>query len=79
MAIDKKKGVLRKTLNEQDWIKVFEIRCRSKRGQALSMEDCALVDDAYEIDPTRYEAMEPDVFDETVPFGSQAMAKIDPK
>jgi hypothetical protein len=62
--------VRRKKLTEDEWRKVFHLRCRSKQGQELSKEDRALVDAAYNEDPERYGAMEPDVFDATVPFGS---------
>ena len=61
-----------KKLTEEEWHKIFELRCRSKRGQRLFPEEQALVDAAYRQDLKRYAAMEPDVFDATVPFGSQA-------
>lgn len=59
-------------LTEAEWIKVFLLRCRSKQGLELAKVDRALVDAAYSQDPERYAAMEPDVFDATVPFGSAA-------
>ena len=62
----------RKTLTDQDWLKVFEFRCRGKRGQRLFPDEQALVDKAYQEDRKRYAALEPDVFDATVPFGSFA-------
>jgi len=65
----------KRTLTKDDWHKVFGLRCRSKRGQRLSEDEQALVDAAYRQDVDRYAAMEPDVFDATVPFGSQARAR----
>lgn len=62
----------RTNLTEDDWRKVFELRCRSKRGQRLSDEEQTLVDAAYRQDRKRYGALEPDIFDATVPFGSAA-------
>jgi hypothetical protein len=58
-------------LGEDDWPRVFELRCRSKRGQRLSRSEAALVEAAYRADPGRYAAMEGAVFDASVPFGSQ--------
>lgn len=55
---------------EVDWDKVFELRCRSKRGESLSEEQRALVERAWRTDPKRYNAMEEDVFVATAPFGS---------
>lgn len=60
----------RKKLTETDWQKVFAYRCKSKQGLGLSMEERALTDAAYKEDKERYAAMEPDVFDATVPAGS---------
>jgi hypothetical protein len=60
----------RKKLTEADWAKVFAMRCKGKRGEALTKEERALVDAAFNEDEARYGAMEPDVFDATVPFGS---------
>jgi hypothetical protein len=65
----------RRGLTEDDWAKVFQLRCRSKQGLELSEEDRALTDAAYSEDPERYKALEPDVFDATVPFGSVARWK----
>lgn len=62
----------RANLTEYDWHKVFALRCRSKLGKQLSDEEQALVDAAYRQDRKRYGAMDPDVFDATVPFGSAA-------
>lgn len=58
-------------LTEDEWARVFEARCRSKRGMATD-EDRELCDRAYRANLERYSAMEPDVFNATVPAGSQA-------
>lgn len=62
----------KRKLTEAEWSKVFELRCRSKRGEYLSPEDRKLVDAAYKEDPDRYAELEGPVFNATVPFGSQA-------
>jgi hypothetical protein len=53
-----------------DWVAVFEARCASKEGRTLSDEERVLCDAAFEADRARYAAMERDVFNATVPFGS---------
>ncbi len=65
----------RPKLTEAEWREVFQLRCRSKQGLDLSKEGRALVDAAYNEDPERYGALEPDVFDATVPFGSTTQWK----
>ncbi len=62
----------KKKLTEEEWQRVFKIRCRSKQGLQIAKEDQSLTDRAYESDQERYAAMEADVFDATVPFGSSA-------
>lgn len=62
----------RRQLSEADWAKVFEARCLSKRGLPLSEDQQTRIDAAYKSDPKRYAAMERDVFNATVPFGSTA-------
>jgi len=59
-----------KKLTEEEWRRVFQLRCRSKQGQDIAKEDLALVDAAFRDDLERYSAMEVDVFNATVPFGS---------
>lgn len=75
MSSRRRKPTEERRLTEDDWRKVFEYRCRSKRGQRLFDDEKALVDAAYRQDRKRYAAMEPDVFDATVPFGSAARAR----
>jgi hypothetical protein len=65
----------RKKLTEAEWAKVFAARCKSKQGQAVTPEERKLLDAAYETDPKRYGALDADVFDATVPFGSHARYK----
>lgn len=64
-------------LTEEDWTKVFAARCQSRNGLRLTREKQALVEAAYESDPERYEAMEPDVFNATVPHGSDVRWKTE--
>lgn len=62
-------------LSEADWSLVFAARCKSKRGERLTDAEQALVERAWREDQKRYSAMEPDIFDATVPFGSQVRWK----
>lgn len=62
-------------LTDVEWRKVFDLRCNSKRGSRLSEIDQALCERAYAEDPKRYGAMNADVFNETVPAGSNARYK----
>lgn len=64
-----------KKLTEEEWRRVFQLRCRSKQGQELAKADLALVAAAFRADPKRYSALEVDVFNATVPFGSTARRK----
>ena len=59
-------------LTEEAWRRVFQLRCKSKQGQELGADDQALVNTAFVEDPQRYGAMDEDVFNATVPFGSGA-------
>lgn len=61
-----------KPLTETEWLKVFRTRCKSKRGETLTPDEHVLIEKAFKQDQTRYAAMEPDVFDATVPVGSNA-------
>jgi hypothetical protein len=62
----------RAKLTKAEWARVFHLRCESKSGRASSFtkEDRALIDAAYNENEKRYNAMEKDVFNATVPFGS---------
>ncbi len=62
----------RRSLTEEEWRRVFDLRCRAKRGEHLSPENFRLVRDAYASDAARYKALDGPVFDATVPFGSAA-------
>ena len=59
-------------LAERDWLRVFEVRCKSKRGEALTEEQYALIQRAFKQDPKRYGEMDAEVFNATVPAGSAA-------
>lgn len=61
---------MKNKLTEEQWSEVFRLRCRSKEGKELSEQDRALVNQAFNENKDRYAALEPDVFDATVPFGS---------
>lgn len=65
----------RRKLTEAEWGRVFDVRCRSKRGEALSDDDRALIGAAFASDKGRYAAMNGDVFDATVPAGSAARSR----
>jgi hypothetical protein len=60
------------TLTDAEWAQVFAARCKSKQGQPVSAEERRLLDIAFENYPERYRAMEREVFNATVPFGSSA-------
>lgn len=62
----------KRVLSEAEWREVFHVRRRSKRGERLTDADRDLLDAASKSDPKRYAALEGDVFDATVPFGSAA-------
>lgn len=63
-----------KPISEMEWERVFRIRCASKEGRGMSEDDRALITRAYEADPKRYASMNDDIFDATVPIGSNAKA-----
>lgn len=67
-------GLLAKkcSLTEEEWVLVFELRCRSKNGLPPSDDERALLERAFSLDPERYSAMNADVFEATRPFGSSA-------
>ena len=65
----------KRTLTEWEWTKVFKLRCRTKRGESITDEERALIEAAFASDRKRYAAMDPDVFDATVPAGSTARAR----
>ena len=57
---------------------MFQLRCRTKQGQDIAKEDLALVAAAFRDDLERYSAMEVDVFNATVPFGSTMLIRLTP-
>jgi hypothetical protein len=60
----------RRVLTAHEWDKVFQARCKSKRGLQLTEAERQLVEAAYVSDRKRYAALEPQVFNATVPCGS---------
>lgn len=64
----------RPPLTEAQWREVFAIRCRSKRGEPITKAELALCTRAMKEDEPRYSKMDADVFDATVPFGSNVRA-----
>lgn len=62
-------------ITEQQWHEIFLIRCRSKRGQGISAVEQKLCTRAWKEDPDRYEDVEVEVFNATVPFGSNVKRK----
>lgn len=62
-------------LTENDWARVFKVRCQDRQGRPISDEERTLVEVAFESDEKRYRAMTPDVFNATVPFGSTVRMK----
>jgi hypothetical protein len=61
-----------KKLTESQWQEVFELRCRSKRGEEIGKRAHNLCMRAFKEDEERYSKMEAGVFNATVPFGSCA-------
>lgn len=57
-------------LSEEDWLRVYKLRCRNKRGETLSQEESALCEAAYKADSNRYAAMNDPILVATAPFGS---------
>ncbi len=54
-----------------DWEKVFKLRCRSKRGCDLTVEEMLYCHAAIEEDMKRYASMDKDVWNATAPFGGR--------
>lgn len=62
-------------LTDADWTRVFDLRCRSKRGEYLTPEQITLCRTAWKSDPERYAKIGDDAFNATVPFGSSIRKK----
>lgn len=60
-----------KRLTDMEWLRVFDVRCRAKRGEPLSLIDDALIRAAFAEDQERYAAMNDAIFEATKPFGSR--------
>lgn len=52
------------------WRRLFDIRCRSKEGRAVSDEERRFYSMCFDKWPDDYRAMEKDVFNATKPFGA---------
>lgn len=65
-------------MTDDQWRDVFRLRCRAKRGETLDRAGHELLRRALREDPERYSALDADVFDATVPFGSGARARRTP-
>lgn len=63
-------SIKKRTLTEAEWARVFRIQCKTKQGQAVTDEDNELIKAAFSSDQKRYGDMADDVFNATVPFGS---------
>ncbi len=59
-----------KPLTESDWIKIFRLRCRSKKGEELTPEERKLCRRAWKENPERYMIEDKAVFEATKPFGA---------
>lgn len=53
-----------------NWSLVFDLRCKSKRGQGLSEVEQKTLYEAWKADPDRYNGLDKDVFEATKPFGA---------
>lgn len=52
-----------------NWERVFDLRCKAKRGGLLTDEEQAEVQKAYHADPVRYVGLTPRVHEATHPAG----------
>lgn len=59
-----------KPFTEDDWVRVFRIRCESKRGGKITYAESMFCRRAWEQDPERYDRMDKEVFEATKPFGA---------
>lgn len=51
--------------------RLFDLRCRSKRGEQISPEDFAFLERMWNEFPKEYSAIQSEVLDATKPFGSR--------
>lgn len=54
-----------------NWDRVFDVRCKSKRGERLTEAELELVKRAHAEDRARYAALDDRVFEATKPFGAK--------
>jgi hypothetical protein len=50
-----------KKLTNNDWVLVFKLRCKSKKGESLTDKEQKLINKAFEEDGDRYIKMDKDV------------------
>jgi hypothetical protein len=60
----------KRKLTEAEWSRVFDIRCKTKRGERVSDDDMTLVMQAFAEDAKRYENLSSRVYEATKPFGT---------
>lgn len=68
-----KKKWMKWDMSEEDAkAKCFSLRCQARRGSGLSTDDSKFVRAMFEAFPEWYAETERDVFNQTIPFGSNA-------
>lgn len=55
-----------------NWDRVFDLRCKSKRGEQLTDAELVLIKRAHAEDRERYAALDDRVFEVTKPFGAKS-------
>lgn len=55
----------------EDAKRCFDLRCRSKRGEHISIRDMKFINQMFEKYPAWYHRTERDVFEATKPFGAK--------
>jgi len=58
-------------MNKDERYRLFQIRCRAKKGEHLSKEEQKYCEAMYKKYPRIYASMSKDVFEETKPFGTK--------
>ncbi len=62
-------------LSEEEWARVFDLRCRSKRGEHIAPDDTRLFRRALASDRARYCGMDEEIRVATAPFGSRLQVR----
>lgn len=58
-------------MDDEDKIKVFDLRCKSKMGIVLKNSELNYLSNMFEEYPDDYKAMNKEIFETTRPFGSK--------